>query len=195
MNRRVCGRQPFDLHERWLPDGEREHRSNITNIHLKSSSSCSTFPCNSVLEGKFIIAVMWGESFSSNEHTFRDVRGRQACNLRLLSLSQKDSLIPGTNKTHKEQIYGKYSPIDLFITQIWRKERKKFWKIFFPHFSTWSSPPPGPYRNLSSLNLQAESKGSLWDVYDDKKNTFKMLHFEIFHPTLEFLCLEIKMKF
>lgn len=55
-----------------------------------------------------------------------EMSGRQACNLRLLSLSQKDSLIAGSNKTHKEQIYGKYSPIDLFITQIWRKERNRF---------------------------------------------------------------------
>lgn len=41
----------------------KQGRSDITNIHLKSSSSCSAFPCNSILEEKFIIAVMWGGSF------------------------------------------------------------------------------------------------------------------------------------
>lgn len=78
--------------------------------------------------------------------------GRQTCDLRLLSLSQKDPLIPGSNKTHKEQIYGKYSPIDLFIMQIWRKERNRFCKSSSHIFSMW---PPRPHTQtwLHSLFL------------------------------------------
>lgn len=93
--------KPFDLPERWLPDGETENRSNIRNIRLKSSSSCSAFPCNSVLEERFIIATIGGELLRERGY-LGDVKGRQECNLGLVSLSQKDSLIPGED----ENTYG-----------------------------------------------------------------------------------------
>ena len=98
---RVRAGEPFDLPERWLPDGETENRSNIRNIRLKSSSSCSAFPCNSVLEERFIIATIRGKLLRERGY-LGDVKGRQGCNLRLVSLSQKDSFIPGKD----ENTYG-----------------------------------------------------------------------------------------
>ena len=68
---RVRAGEPFDLPERWLPDGDTENRLNIRNIRLKSSSSCSAFPCNSVLEERFIIATIRGEAFKGKRVPWR----------------------------------------------------------------------------------------------------------------------------
>lgn len=86
--------EPFDLPERWLPDGQTENRSNIRNICLKSSSSCSAFPCNSILEERFIIAKIGGGAFKGKRVPWR-CQGQAGVQLRAHVTQSKGLVIPG----------------------------------------------------------------------------------------------------